>query len=86
MKNNKIVLGFATAAEPGQSTDVMMDINMSKLNESFKGCIVANILCGEQIDNIIYGTFSIDVDNSLLVFTAENGDVYKFDINYNQES
>ena len=80
MKNNKIVLGSASAA------NVMIDIDTSKLNEPFKGCIVANILCGEQVDNIIYGIFSIDVDNELLVFTAENGDVYKFDVNYNKES
>jgi hypothetical protein len=82
MKKDKIVLGVET--QNGHSETI--DINVSKLDEPFKGCIVANILCGEQVDNIIYGTFSIDVDNELIVFTAENGDVYKFDINYNKES
>lgn len=82
MKKNKIVLGYGTQNEHTAT----IDINTSKLNEPFKGCIVANILCGEYVDDIIYGIFSIDLDNSLLVFTAENGDVYKFDVNYNEES
>lgn len=82
MKNDKIVLGVTT--QNGQTATI--DINTSKLDAPFKGCIVANILCGEYESHIIYGIVSVDFDNGLLVFTAENGDVYKFDINYNEES
>lgn len=76
MKDNRIILGDVAPSSPLD----WIEVNVSKLTEPLKGCIVADTLCGETVHGIIYGTFSIDFENSQLVFTAENEDVYRFDL------
>ena len=73
MKNKKIVLGSEPASQ------LVLDINMSKLSEPFKACIVGTIFCDSPMEEpTIYGTVSIDINEEVFIFTAENGDVYKF--------
>ena len=78
MKNKKIILGSESAS---QLVLDILDINMSKLFEPFKACMVGTIICDSPIEEpIIYGTVSIDINEKVFKFTAENGDVYKFSL------